>query len=198
MLKARSYNLIKNAKNVNLNTIEKAAKFFKRIEENSKGRFYEKWINYWKGVYADYRDVTIDIKKDIKEKPLKALALFAGFSGIYYCVKHNPNERSFRDAYINAANQVLLVHPSCQKKETADHLKNIEIYYNNHLIRRLNCGVASIIWVDNYSNKCNTFEAQCTHLKVQYSKFYDRILDVGFLDNWWLLSNKMIDYDINY
>lgn len=197
-IQTKTQNIVKIVQNFNIKLFENSTKFVNKIEEKSKGRFYEKWINYWKTVCTDYREVVIDVKKYIKEKPIKAFTIFTTFGALYYCAKHNPDETDFRDTYVRSANRVLLVHPSCQRRESADHLKHIDIYYNHHLIRRLNFGIASVIWIDNFSDQCNTFESQCSYLKVQYSKFVDRIVDVGFLDKWWILSRKMIDYDINY
>lgn len=197
-LQTKSQNAIRSVQSVSAKITEKSNKILERVDDKVKGTFVEKWLKYWKTVYTDYREVALEVKKDIKQKPLKALILGTTFTGLYFSAKHNPDGVSFRDAYLKAANEILLVHPSCQRKEAVEHLKNIEIYYNNHTIRRLNCGVASIMWIDDFSDECSTFEAQCSYLKLQYSKFTSRILDVGFLDNWWILSNKMIDYDINY
>lgn len=100
--------------------------------------------------------------------------------------------------YPRCANEVLLVHQSLQKQETVEHLKHIEQCYNTKQVRRLNLGVATIIWFDYNSKTCNTYLANCSYLKLKYSDFYTRILDIGFMDHWFILNEKMMDYDVNY
>lgn len=92
----------------------------------------------------------------------------------------------------------MLVHPSCQNPQAVRHLKYIENCYNKNLIRRLNLGVASVIWVDSYSGECDIYENQCSYLAVKYKGFIHRILDFGFLNIWWNISKNMLDYDVNF
>lgn len=197
-LQNKTQSLLKHLQNIRGKFQETSGNAWNNIDAKVKGTFMENWLKYWKTIFTDYKEVAVDIRKDIKEKPIKALLLATGFTGICYCIKHNPDEINFRDCYLRATNDVLLVDISQQNRETVQHLKNIEKCYNSEVLRRLNCGVFSVIWIDNFSNKCNTFEAQCSYLKVSYSKFLNRIIDVGFLDNWWILKKKMENYDINY
>lgn len=176
-------------------TVENA---FVKVENKVQGTIFEKWLLFWKTVFKDYRDVSVDVYKDVKTKPLKAVLIASTLSGLYYCGKNNPDETSFRDAFLKAANEVLLINPSLHNKETANHLRYIEKAYNNNQVRRMNCGVFSLMWVDLYSDVCHTYEAHCDYLQLDYKQFGKRILDVGFLNHWWILSRKMVDYDVNY
>lgn len=56
----------------------------------------------------------------------------------------------------------------------------------------------SVVWVDKYSEECDSFERNCSYLQVPFWGIKNRILDVGFLNTWWITSRKMLDYDINY
>lgn len=80
---------------------------------------------------------------------------------------------------------------------SVQHIKWLEQCYNEGLIRRLNLGILSLIWLDNYDRDCYIYKAVCPYLKPRYVTFYERIVDVGFLERWWLLERKMKDYDIN-
>lgn len=108
------------------------------------------------------------------------------------------NNIILNEFFFSCKNNLALVHPSMQNKVTAQHLQYIDRYYNSESIRRLSIGVASIIWVDYYSSSCNNAECNSPHLQVQYKKFKERILDIGFLDKWWILNRTMEDYDIDY
>lgn len=81
--------------------------------------------------------------------------------------------------------------------EAAQHLQHLFKCQNANILRRLNIGFMSFIWVDNYDPECKLYKAQCTYLKPKWSNFNERIVDVGCLNTWWGLRRNMIDYDIN-
>lgn len=194
----KTQNAIKLLRNFNTKTTDSGGNVLTKLDDKVKGTFMEKWVKFWKTLFNDYKDVALDVFKEAKEKPLKAALIASSFTGVYYCAKHNPDEKNFRDAFLKAANEVLLVNPKSQNPKAVNHLNYIEEAYNHKLVRRLNCGVFSIIWEDLYSNMNDNYEAHCDYTQLRYSEFTSRILDVGFLDRWWILSDKMVDYDINY
>lgn len=69
--------------------------------------------------------------------------------------------------------------------------------YNEGIVRRMNLGIVSLIWLDDYDEMCSLYKAVCPYLKTRYLTFYQRVVDIGFLDKWWILENKMEDYDVN-
>lgn len=69
--------------------------------------------------------------------------------------------------------------------------------YNEGIVRRLNLGIVSLIWLDDYDKMCSLYKAACPYLKIRYLTFYQRVVDIGFLDKWWILENNMKDYDVN-
>lgn len=80
---------------------------------------------------------------------------------------------------------------------TTKHLKSIEQCYNEGIIRRLSLGIVSFIWLDNYEKECANYKATCSYLKPEYLGFHHRIVDVGFIDKWWILEDKMKEFDVN-
>ncbi|XP_022911278.1 mitochondrial import inner membrane translocase subunit Tim29 [Onthophagus taurus] len=169
-----------------------------KIDAKVKGTILEKWIAYWKNVYKDYKDVAVDVTTDLRQKPMKAFGIFTGIGLATFCAKMNPDATHFRNDYLKACNDLILVHTSLQKQVSADHLKFIEHCYNIKVLRYTNLGLFSIVWVDQFSDACKIFEAECPYLQIEYGKFYGRVIDIGFLNTWWILRSKMIDYDINY
>lgn len=171
---------------------------WKRIDTKLKGTFLEKASTYMKLVYTDYREVVISVKNDAKEKPFKATLFYTGMAFLGYSMSHNPNEQTFRAKFIDCCNEVSTVSPNLVNSKTVEHLKYIQRCYNQNLIRHTSLGLFSIIWVDNYSNQCGTYETTCSYLKLPYRQLSSRIIDFGFLNIWWGISRKMLDYDINY
>lgn len=172
--------------------------FNTKFNSKIKGTFVEKWVKYWKQLAKDYTDVALSVRQEAKDKPIKVAGYVTGLGLLYYCNTHNPNLQSFRAKYLECANDIALISENLVNRETLNHIRYIDDCYNAKLIRYLNLGIASIIWVDNYSDECDVYASQCKYLKVPYSTFKDRILDVGFCNIWWIISRKMLDYDINY
>lgn len=189
---------MRNFADVSSIAIQRFTLFQTRFNNKVKGTFVEKWIKYWKQLAKDYTDVALSVKQEAKEKPFKAGSYVTGLGILYYCNTHNPNLQSFRAKYIQSANALSLINEDLVNPQSQNHIKYIDDCYNAKLIRYLNLGIASIIWVDNYSSECDLYEAQCKYLKIPYTKFFERILDVGFCNIWWVTSRKMLDYDINY
>ncbi|XP_060525087.1 mitochondrial import inner membrane translocase subunit Tim29 [Cylas formicarius] len=184
-----------NARNNTLDYLKVTNQTFQR---KVKGTIVEKWIKYWKTLARDYKEVAISVGQDIKTKPLKSAAYFSAAGLLGYCATHNPNLQSFRAKYIECANNLNLVPQTLVNKKAAEHLKYMEQCFNAGLIRYINCGIFSVIWVDKYSEGCDLYENNCPYLQVPYVGVLSRILDIGFLNIWWITSRKMLDYDINY
>lgn len=100
--------------------------------------------------------------------------------------------------HFRSANKMLLVHPDSQNKDSLKHLRLVESCYNKHLLRRLNLGIASVMWIDDFSAESDTYETNCSYLQIGYTRIARRIIDFGFLNNWWVLSRRMLDYDVNF
>ncbi|XP_066586204.1 mitochondrial import inner membrane translocase subunit Tim29 [Prorops nasuta] len=167
------------------------------LPERFKGTFLERWVQYWKNLYIDYKEVAIDVAKESREKPLKAATYITLLGSSYYICKHNPDEDSFREQLLQSSMKVMQVGEAIRNPETSKHVKFLESCYNEGVIRHISLGLFSFIWIDNYDKDLTLYKAVCKYLKPEYLTFHKRIVDIGFLDKWWLLEKKMIDYDIN-
>ncbi|KAJ3665074.1 hypothetical protein Zmor_000587 [Zophobas morio] len=179
-------------------TGEALKKVNEKLTQKVSGTFIERFVNYLKNVYIDYREVAIQVRSDIKQKPVKATFFFTGMGFLMYSMTHNPNAQSFRAKFIQCSNEVSLVSLPLVKPGAVEHLKFIQTCYNRDLIRHTSFGLFSIIWVDKYSDQCDVYETNCSYLKLPYRKIASQVIDVGFINIWWVISRKMLDYDINY
>ncbi|CAH1114466.1 unnamed protein product [Psylliodes chrysocephalus] len=169
-----------------------------RLNNKIKGTFFEKWVKYWKQLAGDYKDVALNLKTEMQQKRLKSALYLSGISLLSYCATHNPDLITFRAKYVESANELALINPNAANPMAINHLKYIENCYNSNRIRYINLGILSIVWVDEFSEDCDTYECKCSYLQVPYRRFGERILDVGFLNTWWVISRRMLDYDINF
>ncbi|CRK89596.1 CLUMA_CG003275, isoform A [Clunio marinus] len=184
-------------KNMSLKTI--SSRFYKlEMPKRFKGTIVERWANYWKGLARDYKEVAIDSAKTIRGNRVKSTVY--GLSGVflYSCYKTNPDYRSFNEQLKKSEQMVSLVSPDCQNLVATEYLKLLERSRNNESLRTTSLGFFSIMWIDNNSSNLSTYEAKCDYLKPDYQHFHERIIDIGFWRNWWNLTRKLKDYDVNY
>lgn len=162
----------------------------------------EKWkvrlVKYWKNLYRDYFEVASDIVKDARDRPLRAIFLLWGSSFLFVSAQLNPNDQHFHQAIRSATNDLILVSEKLQNRKAANHLRLIENAINAGVLRRLNLGIMSVMWLDDYGHECTLYKCTCKYLKPQWRNFHQRVVDVGFWNKWWILDEAMIDYDVNY
>ncbi|XP_031844902.1 mitochondrial import inner membrane translocase subunit Tim29 [Nomia melanderi] len=191
----RNYKFSTKLKNSIINISNKIENF--ETPERLKGTFLERWGRYWKNVYLDYKGVAEDIVKECKERPIKVSTYTALTAFCVYLNKYNPDECSFREYLLQNSMKLMQVAEPLRNPISENHVKWLEQCYNEGVIRRLNLGIISIIWIDNYDKVCSLYKAVCPYLRPRYITFHERIVDIGCLDKWWILENKMKNYDVN-
>lgn len=193
---AQSYTTNSSTLRTKLDAIQ--SKFINfEVPERFKGTVVEKWLGYWKGVTNDYRDVVLDVGKQMKERPIKAAIYCTLGASAIYSFKHNPSERDFIEQLRVYNNKMILVDPVCHNAVSSQYLTFLERCYNEGIVRRLNIGICSVLWLDNYDHAISLYKATCSYTKPELLTWHQRIIDVGFLDKWWKVNDKMTDYDIN-
>ena len=174
------------------NIIEK-----ENLQQNVKQSLSKKLSTYLKLVYADYKEVFLDLYKGSKKHPIRSSLYFLTAGGLFYLTKHNPDQTTYRNQLIESSEKLILVSKTIQNPKSLNYLQEIEKYYNEGVIRRLNLILFSIIWIDNNDNNCVIYKSVCPYLRPRYSDYFQRIIDVGVLDKYWLLDKFMTDYDVN-
>lgn len=167
------------------------------VPERFKGTVVEKWLSYWKGLVTDYRDVFLNVLKQTKDKPIRS-TIYGGLIGsAIYSYKHNPSEMDFIEQLRANNTKMVLIASDCLNPVSSQYLIFLERCYNEGIVRRLNVGIFSLLWLADYDRAVNLFKATCSYTKPELLTWHQRVIDVGFLDKWWKIDEKMIDYDIN-
>lgn len=167
------------------------------IPERFKGTVVEKWLRYWRGLCIDYGDVFANVGQQMKKKPIRASIYASLIAATWYCARHNPSETEFFDRLRKYNAEMILVNPVCHKPTSVEHLIFVERSLNEGIIRKLNLGVCTLLWLDNYDKSVALYQATCTYTQPDYLTWHKRVIEVGFLDKWWTLEEKMVDYDVN-
>lgn len=166
--------------------------------EVPKKSLQQKWKELLKALVNDYKDVFVDCGKYVKEHPLKSGMWFSICASFLTCQSFNPSENNFRARVIEKSNELIFVGKPVRNPEAEEHLKNIESYYNQDQILRLSFGLFSVILRNFKSSRCDLFQENCSYIQPSYLEIVrHHIIDVGFLNKWWIFDRKMIDFDIN-
>lgn len=163
-----------------------------------KGTIIEKLITFWQSLFRDYKDVFYESLNDIKGNPKKSIIIFSLLGGVTICWQMNPNDISYRESVIKNSHRVFLLGTAIRNPACVEYLKLIETYYNQGRIQRISLGLCSFIVLNSKSSNTALYRENCEYLQPSYlSMISNNILDVGFLDKWWIMERKMLDYDVN-
>lgn len=168
-----------------------------QLPERFKGTVVERWSAYWKELLTDYYEVARETGASAREHPQKSFFYLVCFGFVIYLNKTNPTETKFRDALLTASNELMLVSKQIRNPQSDKHLIFVESCYNAGLVRNFSFGIFSVMWIDDYDKAVGLYKASCSYLQPQYLTLYKRVIDVGFLNKWWFIDNKMKDFDIN-
>ncbi|XP_049872180.1 mitochondrial import inner membrane translocase subunit Tim29 [Pectinophora gossypiella] len=162
-----------------------------------KGTIVEKWADYWKNLFIDYKQMLIDLRNDIQDEPKKAFKWTVGLGMLYLLGKNNPDELDFKDNLKRIGNDIVMVSEPCQNPKSIEHLRFLETCYNAGVIHYSNLGIASIMYTSELNDSCDLYKSQCKYLQPSYFSFPSRIVDVGFMGRWWNIYIKTSNYDVN-
>lgn len=143
-------------------------------------------------------DVAIESVKTIRSNPTKSTVYGTLGMTLYGFYKTNPDQRNFIDQLRQKEHLVSLVSEDSQNPQAGNHIKMLVQNQNSETLRITSIGFFSIMWIDDNPKGLSTYDAVCEYLQPELRTFHERIVDIGWLDRWWNLENKMKDFDVNY
>ncbi|KAH8356148.1 mitochondrial import inner membrane translocase subunit Tim29 [Drosophila serrata] len=168
------------------------------MPERLKDTFVEKWIKYWNGLMRDYSEVAVGVVRESYAKPKKALFYGTGLVLLYQSAVNNPGEDCFMTLLRRDSNRMITVAKDQQNPVATEYLRTLEQAINQKKLRLLSLGICTLLWVDLYDEDDCTYPAICEYTKVGFLNFHERVIDVGFWNEFWRLKWKMRNFDVNY
>lgn len=167
----------------------------------------KKFKNYLLLVFNDYKQVGYGTLVHAKNHPAKT-TLYGLLTGAFVVAyKFNPDYQHYIETRRTQANEMIMCSSSYNRK--TEHYLNClnKLEYCNNLEYK-SYFVFSLILVRNFSLNDSTYEKQCAQLNnpnkyniFNYSnlllRFLSRVVDIGFLNNWYFLNSNFRDFDIN-
>ncbi|XP_060758508.1 mitochondrial import inner membrane translocase subunit Tim29 [Neoarius graeffei] len=161
-------------------------------------RLWNSRASVWcRSLLSDYKEACREIFVGAYERPFKASLYMALLGGTYACYYTNPDYTSFQSRILESSNQLALLSPWIRSGTSDGHVQNLAKLRNEGRLRYISLGVVSLAYMVDYDPESSLYEARCSALSVPWAQLPDRVLDVGFAGRWWVLENKMENYDIN-
>lgn len=187
---------MQSLKQSSINAVSKVGRI--KFPEKYKGTILEKWADYWKNLFIDYRQMLQDLRTDIQDDPRKTMKWLTILGASFALAKNNPNEIDFKDELKKTENKAAMVGDECLNKESVEHLRFLEMSYNAGLIHYRSLGIFSLMYTSELNQSCDLYKAHCSYMKPSYLSFPTRIVDVGIVGRWWNLYRKTTNYDVNF
>uniref|UniRef100_A0A2H1WSQ3 SFRICE_023364 n=1 Tax=Spodoptera frugiperda TaxID=7108 RepID=A0A2H1WSQ3_SPOFR len=113
-----------------VSSLKNKVKFPNRFQ----GTMFKKWAEYWKNLFADYRQMLQDLRTDIQDDPMKAMKWTAGLGTLCLLSMKNPDELDFKDYLKRINNETVMLSPDCLNPKTVEHLSYLDTCYNQGTI----------------------------------------------------------------
>ncbi len=168
------------------------------LPDKWRGGRIERFTNYWKGVARDYKEAGEEIVQGCQKRPLKAATLSSVLGALGFAAATNPDERDYNARFVENCLELMCVPDSIRNSNSERWHDDVWKMRSGLNIRRMNLLLCSVMWRDEESSKVGLYNARCDYLKPGYLDiFKDRLVDVGFLGKWWLMEDRMKDFDVN-
>ncbi|XP_069460353.1 mitochondrial import inner membrane translocase subunit Tim29 [Ambystoma mexicanum] len=152
---------------------------------------------WFKSLMHDYAEACREIGVGMKERPVKAAVYLSLLTGAGICSHNNPCDMSYQSGLLDAVGTLLLLSPWTRNACSEGHMQRMVTLRNQGRLRYRNFVFFSLMYEAPYDPDCSLYEAHCKHLEPPLLDFPSRVCDVGFLGRWWILYNKMKDFDVN-
>lgn len=148
-------------------------------------------------IKSDYVAAGKDTWADSKMHPLKSLIYVGAFSFGIYTYKHVPSESNYIATVVECSNDLLLQSDATRNKDSDKFVQSVLGLCNGDRLRYKRLGFFSVMYTAEFNKDNRTYVAQCKYTNPKWMEFHKRVLDIGFLERWWILQYIMTDYDVD-
>ncbi|XP_051898100.1 mitochondrial import inner membrane translocase subunit Tim29 [Pristis pectinata] len=150
-----------------------------------------------RSLLSDYQEACKELVVGARDNPGKAAFYCLLLAGAGACAYNSPSDKSFQVALLESSNQLLVLSPWIRSGRADQHIQKLVTIQTQGRLRHQSLLFFSLVYAAPYDPDTSIYDAQCEYLRPRWSRFPDRVLDVGFLGKWWVLSSKMRDWDVN-
>jgi hypothetical protein len=141
--------------------------------------------------------VTKETYQDITSGSIKASVYLSGLVAAGILMKSNPSAIDLENELLECAQDISLVGAPIHNKETVRFVDSLISAQMDGLLHHTNVGLFSLVWLSDDRDELDLYSAKCNHVHVPWYQWYKRIVDMGILGKFVILSRKMQNYDID-
>uniref|UniRef100_A0A8C6AEC7 Mitochondrial import inner membrane translocase subunit Tim29 n=1 Tax=Marmota marmota marmota TaxID=9994 RepID=A0A8C6AEC7_MARMA len=135
-----------------------------------------------RALLRDYAEACQNAVAAARARPGRAAVYLGLLGSAAACCALAPSEEAFEEALLDASGTLLLLAPATRNRDSESFLQRLLWLRGRGRLRHVNLGL---------------YQARCRYLQPRWVDFPGRILDVGLVGHWWILSTRMRDCDIN-
>ncbi|KAM5189998.1 mitochondrial import inner membrane translocase subunit Tim29 [Callospermophilus lateralis] len=150
-----------------------------------------------RALLRDYAEACRDAVAAARARPGRAAVYMGLLGGAAACCALAPSEEAFEEALLDASGTLLLLAPATRNRDSESFLQRLLWLRGRGRLRHVNLGFCSLVYEAPFDSQASLYQARCRYLQPRWVDFPGRILDVGFVGHWWILSTRMRDCDIN-
>ncbi|KAM5174119.1 mitochondrial import inner membrane translocase subunit Tim29-like [Callospermophilus lateralis] len=89
-----------------------------------------------------------------------------------------------------------MLAPATRNRDSESFLQRLLWLRGRGRLRHVNLWFCLLVYEAPFDSQASLYQARCRYLQPRWLDFPGRILDVGFVGHWWILSTRMRDCDI--
>lgn len=138
-----------------------------------------------------------DTFEDISSGSVKASVYITGLVTAGILMKSNPSARDLDGSLMESAHDLSLVGTAIRSKEADSFVDSLRSAQRDGRLHHTSIGLFSLVWLSDNRDELDLYEAQCKHVHLPWYQWHKRVVDIGLLGKFVVLSRKMQDFDIN-
>ena len=158
---------------------------------------YTKYKRSITNIMSDYAETFRNFAVYFRRKPVKC-SIFSSFLLLvsfftHYC----PDADSYSDIITSNTNDISLISPKLRNRAAQKEIFYLKQLQDEGRINTFSVGPCRIAYIRRIPLNNKLYALNCKFLIPSNLTFYNRILDVGFMNKWWYIDSAMIDFDVS-
>ena len=149
-----------------------------------------------KNIVSDYTETFKNFGSYYRKKPVKCSIFSSVLLLISFFTHYCPDADSYSDLITCNTNVICLISPKLRNRAAQREIFYLKQLQDEGRISTFPVGPCRIAYIRRTPLSNRLYSLNCKFLIPSNLKFYNRILDVGFMHKWWYIDRAMIDFDV--
>ena len=149
-------------------------------------------------MYGDYRRSTVDMFKDMYDKPVRTAIQLTSAGSALYLADTNPDIQDYSKTLLTTANSLASLPYSMRRRSSDQYVASQIRLRNDNMLELVNLGVCSLLFHKVAPDRVMTYKHELHRTSWAYTWFTlrERFIDIGYHGQWIKLEEMIVDYDL--